>query len=82
MTATPLRWRKFSPIDREYPIYELMAGEVVLLDLALRDDGGIEVGFHGGATGRVLDLAVLEDMIRQGKQLLQEDLASAPADPP
>ena len=57
MSGTKLRWRKFSPIDRDFPIYELMDGEVIVLDVTKGKNGSFEIGFHEGqASGRVFDL--------------------------
>ena len=69
-----LRLRKFSPIDRDYPIYEVVDGDCVLLDVGRTDDGAYEVAFHAGASGRVMSLAVLERMIAEARELLAAEV--------
>jgi hypothetical protein len=48
-----LRLRKFSPIDRDCPIYEVVDGGCILLDVARTDTGDYEVehwsAFRGGS---------------------------------
>jgi hypothetical protein len=66
MTRHSLRWRKFVPIDRDYPIYELVDGETILLDVTKTEDR-LEIAFHEGAAGRVLDLATLEALVADVK---------------
>ena len=69
MTRPALRWRKFAPIDREEPIYELVDGDTILLDVT-QARGRFEIGFHEGAAGRVLDLATLEALLAEVKEAL------------
>ena len=54
-----LRLRKFSPIDRDHPIYEVVDGDCVLLDIGRIDDGAYEIAIHADASGRVIALEVL-----------------------
>lgn len=70
MKSIELRWRKFSPIDRDFPIYELVDGDVVILDVTRNENETFEIAFHQGASGRVLDLGALERMIAEVKRLL------------
>jgi hypothetical protein len=76
MSGGVLRWRKFSPIDREFPVYELLEGEVVVLDITRDENLGFEIAFHQGASGRVFDLATIERMIAEAKILLEKEEAS------
>ena len=39
-----MRYRKFSPINREHPIFELVDGDVVLFDVSRSDEGKAEIG--------------------------------------
>jgi hypothetical protein len=66
-----MHYRKFSPLDRRYPVFELLDGEVVLLDVSRNDAGQVEVGFHEGAGGRVLSLEQLSRMLAEGASLAQ-----------
>lgn len=75
MSGGVLRWRKFSPIDRDFPIYELLEGEVVVLDITRDENHGFEIAFHQGALGRVFDLATVERMIAEAKLLLENEEA-------
>jgi len=70
------RWRKFSPLDRDSPIYELLDGDVIILDVAQDKSGNLEIAFHEGASGRILELAILEQLLAEAKRLL------APERPP
>ena len=45
-----VRFRKFSPVDREHPIFELVAGDEILLDISVSDDGVPEVALHAAST--------------------------------
>ena len=76
--STPaLRWRKFSPIDRAAPIFELLDRDgVILLDLTLDENGQLELAFHAGAAGRMLRVATLEAALAAGKALLRDEMAS------
>ncbi|MGK3997597.1 hypothetical protein [Sorangium sp. So ce1024] len=75
MKTTTLRWRKFSPIDRDFPIYELVDGDTIVLDLTRDEDGNFEVAFHDGARGRSLDLATLERLLEEAKNFLLREEA-------
>jgi hypothetical protein len=41
-----VRFRKFCPVAREYPIFELVEGDDVLLDVSSSDAGVLEVALH------------------------------------
>lgn len=70
---TKLRLRKFSPIDREYPIYEIVAGEDVLFDVGRSDMGEYEFACHEASGGRVLPLLEITGLIEEAKRLLAEE---------
>jgi hypothetical protein len=69
-----LHFRKFSPIDKKYPIFELVEGDVVLLDVSANENGEIEVAVHEGAANRVLSLDVLTGLLEQGRKLVEDEL--------
>lgn len=68
-----LRLRQFSPIDREYPIYEVVDGDVIILDVTREDGGAFEIAFHDGARGVILPLADVEREIATAKALLLQE---------
>ncbi len=70
-----VRFRKFSPVDREYPIFELAEEDDVLLDVSVSDDGILEVALHEACIGKVFKLDDLHAILMQGKQLLEEEMA-------
>lgn len=71
--VTRLRLRKFSPIDREYPIYEVLDGDQALFDIGRNDLGMLEVGFHPPCVGRVMSLDEVEPLIAEAKKLLMQE---------
>ena len=67
--------RKFAPVDREYPIFELVEGDDVLLDVSSSDDGVLEVALHEASREKVFKLDDLHAILMQGKRLLEEEMA-------
>ena len=70
-----VRFRKFSPVDREYLIFELVEGDNVLLDVSSSDDGVLEVALHEASIGKIFKLDDLHTILIQGKRLLEEEMA-------
>jgi hypothetical protein len=74
-----VRFRKFSPVDREYPIFELVEGDDALLDVSSdvssSDDGVLEVALHEASIGKLFKLDDLHAILMQGKRLLEEEMA-------
>ena len=70
-----VRFRKFAPVDREYPIFELVEGDDVLLDVSSSDDGVLEVALHEASIGKVFKFDDLHAILMQGKRLLEEEMA-------
>ena len=68
-----LRLRRFSPIDRNYPIYEVLDGRDILLSIARTDDGDYELWSNPVSTGRVLPLESVTQLIAEAKRLLTEE---------
>ncbi|HLZ65459.1 MAG TPA: hypothetical protein VKQ29_04465 [Aliidongia sp.] len=61
-----IRIRKFSPIDREYPIFEVTdQNDVVLFDVAMTDDGALEIGFHNGIAGQTLPVLEFKRLLNE-----------------
>ena len=73
-----VRFRKFAPVDREYPIFELVEGDDILLDVSSSDDGVLEVALHEASRGKIFKLDDLHAILMQGKRLLEEELAYEP----
>jgi hypothetical protein len=73
-----VRFRKFSPVDREYPIFELVEGDDVLLDVSASDDGVLEVALHEAGRGKIFKYDDLYAILIQGKRLLEEEMACRP----
>ncbi len=69
-----LRIQKFVPIDRDYPIYEIIndANEV-LLDVSRTDSGDYELMCHKAAVNTALDLDTVLRLISQARALLAEE---------
>mgnify|MGYP006982525597 CR=1 FL=1 len=72
--AEDLHWRKFTDIDREYPILELVEVDQVLLDLGISDEGVWEFSIHSFGGGKVMTLELFESMLQSGKEILQKEL--------
>lgn len=69
-----LRWRRFSPIDRDLPIFELVDSGLIILDVTKDDAGNLAIAFHDGAVGQALDLRMFERLITEVRALFaQED---------
>ncbi len=81
MTRSPdqllptLHWRKFSPIDRDHPVLELVDSGVTILDVTVTAAGAFEIAFHPGASNRDYDLEMLEGLIANAKEQLLPDSA-------
>lgn len=66
------RYRQFSPLDRVYPIFELLIGDDVLLDFSATDDGVIEICFHEKAANFCTHYHELSPLLEEGKKLVEE----------
>ncbi len=69
-----IRFRKFSPVEREYPIFEVVEGDAVLLDVSVSDDGVLEVALHPSGAGKIFKLDDLYAILVEGKHLLEESM--------
>jgi len=72
--VTDSHFRKFSPIDREYPIYELIEKDRVLLDISANDDGVIEVAIHEASVNRIFEFEQLNRILMEGRKLVENDM--------
>jgi hypothetical protein len=66
----PLHLRKFSPIDREYPIFEVLDGETPLFDISRADDGREELALHEGGAGKVIALDEFLSIVAEARSRL------------
>ena len=70
------RWnpkvRKFSVVDKEFAVFEVMDGDEILFDLTKTDDGVYEIGFDAIA-GRALPLNEFLDVVAEAKAMLDAD---------
>ena len=63
-----LRLQKFTPIDRDYPIIEIIdEGGAVLLDISRNDGGELEMAFHPAIANRVLAYDDWISLVEQAK---------------
>ena len=75
MEQRKYHFRKFSPIDREYSVFELVNNDTILLDVSTTDDGEIEVAFHEALSGKILKYDELQNFLKEGLRLAKEDSA-------
>lgn len=69
-----LKLQKFSPVDREHPIIEVIDEEgAVLFDVSRNDEGSLEVCFHPAVGNRVLAYEQVVPLIEQAKARALED---------
>jgi hypothetical protein len=71
------RFRKFTAVDREYPIFELVADDEVLLDISASDEGVLEVALHAGGANKLFLLDQLMEWIAEGKKLVEAETETA-----
>lgn len=70
-----VRFRKFAPVDREYPVFEVVEGDEVLFDVSVSDNGVLEVALHESGVGKIFKLDDLYAILTQGKHLLEEAMS-------
>jgi len=73
MAGDQLRVRRFSPVDREYPIFEVIDGDEILFDLSKTDEGVAEIAFHAAVSGRVLRLQEVLAAMSSAQGMLDSD---------
>lgn len=71
---TNARWRKFTDIEREHAIFELLQDDVILLDLGFSDTGQMEITFHRGICEFTVELDRLDQLVRDGVAIATRDL--------
>lgn len=70
---TSFHFRKFTDINRDYPLFELLDGETIIFDIGLSDEGSLEIAFHEGASNRVLKLDEFLKLLEEGRKLVAKD---------
>ena len=73
--VTQPRFRKFSPIDREHPIFELIQDDEILLEVSLTDSRELEVVFHAPISSAAVSFDDLLEILREGRRLAEEAAA-------
>jgi hypothetical protein len=69
-----VRYRKFSAIDKDNPIFEVLSNEEIIFDISKDDESGeFEVMFHQAACNKYLSADLLIQVIEGGKKLIIED---------
>ena len=73
-----MRARKFSPIDRAYPIFEVCddAGGTVYFDVSVSEGGTLEIAFHHAIANQTLAAADFERAFDEAKRLALADRSS------
>jgi hypothetical protein len=77
VTTEMFHLRKFTSIDRESPIFEVMLEGEVIFDIA-RSDGSdlsseFEIAFHEAALGRRVPVGVVIEIVHAAQKLIVED---------
>jgi len=68
------RWRKASDINREYALFELVVGDIAVLDVGFDDDRRFEIAFNP-AIGQIVDhWDRFERLIQEGRALAEADM--------
>jgi len=76
-----VRYRKFSPIDRDSPIFEVLSNEEIILDISKDDESGeLEVMFHKDACNKYLSVDLLTEIVENGKKLITDEDDEKPKD--
>ena len=69
-----VRYRKFSPIDRDSPIFEVLSNEEIILDISKDDESGeFEVMFHQNACNKYLSTDLLIEIVENCKKLIRNE---------
>jgi len=73
MEIVSYRWRKTTDINREYALFELLEGEVPVLDLGFSDEGILELAFNPRVSGRIFELEKFLKLLDEGRALAEHD---------
>jgi hypothetical protein len=70
------RIRKATDIHREYPLFEVLEDDRLLLVFSATDDGVLEIAISPSAQGAILKLDDIQAIIDEGRRLLKGEMAS------
>lgn len=69
-----VRYRKFYPVNRDSPIFEVLSNEEIILDISKDDESGeFEVMFHKNACNKYLSSDLLIEIVENGKKLIIDE---------
>ena len=70
-----MKFRKFSPLDRKYPIFELVGQDGgPYLDISKNDQGVIEICFTGNIISEVFEYGLFEAYLKEGLTLAKSSV--------
>jgi hypothetical protein len=72
-TAITYRWRKASDVNREFAIFELLADEIVILDVGYSDTGIFEISFNSEINGFLVEWERLQELIEDARKIADID---------
>ena len=67
-----LRIRKFVPLDRVYPILEVLMDDEVILDISRDNNRNLEIAFHDGISNKVMPVSKLLEIVEECKTMLDK----------
>ena len=73
MISNSATWRKFTDINREHAIFELIIDGRIVLDVAYNDEGVFEIAFHEASKNWILPWESFHGIIQHGQALADED---------
>lgn len=73
MDSLKLIWRKTTDVDREHAIFELVSGDVILLDVGFSDGGEFEIAFHEGISNQIIDWNNFLRLLQEGRRIAEID---------
>lgn len=72
-TSAIYRWRKTSDINREHALFELVEGDLTLLNVGFTDEGNFEVAFDPRIAGKIFECELLLKLLEDGRVLAEQD---------
>jgi len=67
------RWRKVTDINRKYAIFELLANDLLILDIGFSDTGILEIAFNEPIAGFVFGWQRFQELIEEGTRMAELD---------
>jgi hypothetical protein len=72
-TAGIYRWRKTTDINREHALFELLDGDVPVLDVGFTDEGVFQVAFNPSIGGKAMEWGQFLKLLDEGRDLADRD---------